>query len=113
MKDAKYQLISELANSASTKEGDVEIVRSAIEFGTVIDIRHPNEIELTPLSFRNEVKVLNIPFYSLSSQFTNLDSDQDYLLYCDRGMMSRLHAAHLMELGFNNVSVLDLKAVSN
>ena len=113
VKDAKYQLISELANSSITKEGDVEIVGSVKACGTVIDIRHPNEIEISPLSFRNKVKVLNIPFYSLSSQFTNLDSGQDYLLYCDRGMMSRLHAAHLMELGFNNVSVLDLKAVSN
>ncbi|MBD20964.1 MAG: tRNA 4-thiouridine(8) synthase ThiI, partial [Rhodospirillaceae bacterium] len=113
VKGTKYQLISELVSGSSTKKGNVEIVGSVKECGTVIDIRHPNEKEIKPLSLNSKVKILNIPFYNLSSQFKNLNSDQDYLLYCEKGMMSRLHAAHLMELGFNNVSVLDLKAVSN
>ena len=95
------------------QENDVAIVRSLTECGIVIDIRHPNDIEISPLSFGVKVKILNIPFYSLSSQFKNLEPNQDYSLYCDKGMMSRMHAAHLMELGFNNVSVLDFKANSN
>ena len=113
LEDTKYQLISELIDGVGKQENDVAIVRSLTECGILIDIRHPNDIEISPLSFGVKVKILNIPFYSLSSQFTNLDSDQDYLLYCDRGMMNRLHAEHLMELGFNNVSVLDLKSISN
>ena len=113
VKGTKYQLISELVSGSSTKKGNVEIVGSVKEYGTVIDIRHPNEKEIKPLSLNGKVKILNIPFYNLSSQFKNLNSDQDYLLYCEKGMMSRLHAAHLMELGFNNVSVLDLKAISS
>ena len=113
VEDAKYQLISELVDGVSKKENDVAIVRSLAECGIVIDIRHPIDIEISPLSFGVKVKILNIPFYSLSSQFKSLESNQDYSLYCDKGMMSRMHAAHLMELGFNNVSVLELKANSN
>ena len=56
------------------------------------------------------VTVIKIPFYSLSSKFERLTKKQSYLLYCDKGMMSRLHAANLIEQGFSNVSVLDLKA---
>ena len=113
LEDTKYQLISELIDGVGKQENDVAIVRSLTECGIVIDIRHPNDIEISPLSFGVKVEILNIPFYSLSSQFKNLESNQDYSLYCDKGMMSRMHAAHLMELGFNNVSVLDFKVTSN
>ena len=60
-----------------------------------------------------KIKSINIPFYSLSSQFNELTPDKNYLLYCERGMMSRLHAIHLMEQGFENVSVLELKTSQN
>ena len=113
VENAKYQLITELVDGLSKKENDVAIVSSLTDCGIVIDIRHPNDIEISPLSFGVKVKILNIPFYSLSSQFKSLESSQDYSLYCDKGMMSRMHAVHLMELGFNNVSVLDFKANSN
>ena len=113
VENAKYQLITELVDGLSKKENDVAIVSSLTDCGIVIDIRHPNDIEISPLSFGVKVKILNIPFYSLSSQFKSLESNQDYSLYCDKGMMSRMHAVHLMELGFNNVSVLDFKANSN
>ena len=113
VENAKYQLITELVDGVSKKENNVAILSSLTECGIVIDIRHPNDIEISPLSFGVKVKILNIPFYSLSSQFKSLESNQDYSLYCDKGMMSRMHAAHLMELGFNNVSVLDFKANSN
>ena len=96
LEDTKYQLISELIDGVGKQENDVAIVRSLTECGIVIDIRHPNDIEISPLSFGVKVKILNIPFYSLSSQFKTLESNQDYSLYCDKGMMSRMHAAHLM-----------------
>jgi len=56
-----------------------------------------------------DVEVVSIPFYSLRSDFEQLDRGQRYLLYCDQGMMSRLHAAHLLDEGFANVAVLDLR----
>jgi thiamine biosynthesis protein ThiI len=71
----------------------------------IIDIRHPNDRELKPLRLRQEVASLAIPFYSLSSEFSGLDASQEYLLYCERGVMSQLHAAHLRDAGFGNVGV--------
>ncbi len=71
----------------------------------IIDIRHPNERELKPLRLGEQVASLAIPFYSLSSEFSRLDVSQEYLLYCERGVMSQLHAAHLRDAGFSNVGV--------
>ena len=48
---------------------------------------------------------LHIPFHKLNQQFPKLARDKSYLLYCDKGVMSQLHAAYLHELGFNNVKV--------
>lgn len=79
----------------------VETIDSA---QTVIDIRHPQERELHPLKL-DEHAVLEIPFYSLTSQFEQLRKDHDYLLYCGKGVMSQLHAAHLRDQGYNNVGV--------
>ncbi|NHX21892.1 thiazole biosynthesis protein, partial [Escherichia coli] len=51
------------------------------------------------------VDVKELPFYKLSTQFGDLDKAKTYLLYCDRGMMSRLQALYLREQGFENVKV--------
>jgi thiamine biosynthesis protein ThiI len=78
---------------------------------TVIDIRHPDEAEMNPLILEggNQPRErLNIPFYQLRSGFTDLDKNKYYLLYCGKGMMSRLHAANLMDEGFVNIAVLEL-----
>ncbi|WP_111642940.1 tRNA uracil 4-sulfurtransferase ThiI [Marinimicrobium alkaliphilum] len=70
----------------------------------VVDIRHPDEQELKPLALPPE-RVLTIPFYRLSAQFPSLDAERRYLLYCAKGVMSQLHAAHLKEAGHHNVAV--------
>ncbi|MBU3824730.1 MAG: tRNA 4-thiouridine(8) synthase ThiI [Candidatus Oceanisphaera merdipullorum] len=70
----------------------------------ILDIRPPEEEEAAPLQVAGrEIKV--IPFFKLSSQFAELDANKTYLLYCDRGVMSRLQAIHLKEQGFDNVKV--------
>ncbi len=70
----------------------------------VIDVRHPDEEELRPLAVTG-AKVLTIPFYRLSSCFAELDADKEYLLYCEKGIMSQLHAANLKASGYENVAV--------
>lgn len=71
---------------------------------TVIDIRHPDEQETKPLQAGSNAK-LAIPFYRLNTEFVQLDAQARYMLYCDKGVMSRLHAAHLMDQGYTNVGV--------
>ena len=46
-----------------------------------------------------------MPFYRLRSQFPTLDQSKRYLLYCERGLMSRMQAQVLLERGFENVAV--------
>ncbi len=64
---------------------------------TLIDIRETRQ----PLAQAD----LHIPFHQLNQQFPTLAQDKTYLLYCDKGVMSQLHAAYLHELGFDNVKV--------
>lgn len=70
----------------------------------VIDVRHPDEEELRPLQLEG-VEVLKIPFYRLSTEFAGLDKSRTYLLYCEKGVMSQLHAANLMDAGHHNLGV--------
>ncbi|WP_119395817.1 tRNA uracil 4-sulfurtransferase ThiI [Salinibius halmophilus] len=70
----------------------------------VIDIRHPTEVEAHPLLIEG-VKVLNVPFYKLRTEAEHLDSNKQYLLYCDQGVMSRMQAVYLADQGYQNFSV--------
>ena len=48
---------------------------------------------------------LNIPFYELNRKVPELPANRQYLLYCDRGAMSRMHAVHLKAAGHENIKV--------
>lgn len=71
----------------------------------VIDIRHPDERERKPLSLGSNNAQKHIPFYRLNSEFDALDPEVRYMLYCEKGVMSGLHAAHLCDQGHANVGV--------
>jgi thiamine biosynthesis protein ThiI len=108
---AKHQLITDLVADLDGESAEVKIVETLNSDCTVIDIRHPEEAEIKPLILEAENQPgerLNIPFYQLRSGFADLDKNKSYLLYCGKGMMSRLHAANLMDEGFANVAVLEL-----
>ncbi|MBO1518450.1 tRNA uracil 4-sulfurtransferase ThiI [Oceanisphaera pacifica] len=70
----------------------------------ILDIRPPEEQEAAPLKVAGRPVVV-MPFFKLANQFSSLAADKTYLLYCDRGVMSRLQAIHLKEQGFDNVKV--------
>ncbi|RDH46241.1 tRNA uracil 4-sulfurtransferase ThiI [Zooshikella ganghwensis] len=82
---------------------EVQIDEVLPEQAIVIDIRHPDEEENKPLELDNEVKT--VPFYQLSRVFAELDRNQHYYLYCEKGVMSQLHALHLLDEGYKNVKV--------
>ena len=69
----------------------------------VIDIRPESERKQQPLVLASEV--LEMPFYELSQKFKRLDSAKNYLLYCQKGVMSQLHAQYLIDQGFASVRV--------
>ena len=67
---------------------------------TVIDIRQ------TPDCVKTSVETLKIPFYDLKKEFKKLPQDKTYLFYCDKGIMSQLHAQYLRDSeGYKNIKV--------
>lgn len=103
MAQARYINIDEVAND-NMLTAEIETVAAPISGAVIIDVRHPAEEERNPLRAGN-VAVEKIPFYDLQSRFAELDRDTIYLLYCGKGVMSKLHAAHLAEQGYSNVKV--------
>jgi thiamine biosynthesis protein ThiI len=96
--------IRTLAQASSRDDREVAISDKLPDGDMVIDIRHPDEEELQPLGLEAG-RLVKIPFYRLSTAFAGLNPECRYWLYCGKGVMSRMHAAHLLDLGFANVGV--------
>jgi len=96
--------IRTIAEQTEEEVAEVETVALLSENDVVLDIRAIDEQEENPLTL-NATEVKSLPFYKLSTQFGNLDQNRTWLLYCDRGVMSRLQALYLHEQGFKNVKV--------
>lgn len=88
----------------SAEEIPVDFYEKPLPGAVVVDVRHPDEVSDRPLRI-DESKVLELPYFQIQKQFADLESKTTYLLYCDRGVMSRLHAELLIESGFRNVAV--------
>ncbi len=81
----------------------VDVVNKVSNYEVVIDIRKPIEITNKPLELTTIC--LEIPFFELKQQIKKLDNSVNYLLYCEKGVMSQLHAQYLIDEGFNNIKV--------
>ncbi len=81
--------------------GQMEVVSdlSSGEY-TVIDIRQNDEC------IETSCETIKIPFYKLKSEFEKLPQDKQYLFYCDKGILSQLHAQYLKDAkNFTNIKV--------
>ncbi|MFJ3459018.1 tRNA uracil 4-sulfurtransferase ThiI [Scandinavium goeteborgense] len=96
--------IREIAQQTQQEVVEVETVTEFAATDVVLDIRSIDEQDDKPLKLEG-VEVGSLPFYKLSTQFGDLDQNRTYLLWCDRGVMSRLQALYLREQGFANVKV--------
>ncbi len=103
VKRARFVTVDKLLEELS-EDVQVEMVDQALPGQVVIDIRHPDEAEEQPLEL-GEIEQIQLPFYAVNSKFKELDSNRQYLLYCDKGVMSRLHCHHLLHEGHSNVRV--------
>lgn len=93
---ARQTRIDQLAREEMARS-EVEVLSVPLAESVIIDIRHPEEEELAPLKVH--VPVEKIPFYELHRRVGELSSDTTYMLYCGKGVMSRLHASYLAESG--------------
>lgn len=100
---AKWVTIDQIMDEID-KDIIVEQVTKVVAGQIVLDIRHPEQVEEQPLKI-DGIEIKSIPFYAINQQFSKLDPNRQYLLYCDKGVMSRLHAHHLLSEGHTNVRV--------
>ena len=100
VKEAQHIYVDEVLDSVKDLAA-IEVV-SDLESDdfVVIDIRAEEEcIETT-------CKSIKIPFYKLKTEFDKLPQDQEYLLYCEKGIMSQLHAQYLQDAkAYKNIRV--------
>ena len=81
--------------------GQMEVI-SDLSSGnyTVIDIRQSDDC------IETSVETLKIPFYKLKSEFKKLPQDKEYLFYCEKGILSQLHAQFLRDAeNYTNIKV--------
>ena len=96
--------IREIAQQTAQEVVEVETVSGFGANDAILDIRSVDEQDASPLKVEG-VEVVSLPFYKLSTKFGDLDQSKTYLLWCERGVMSRLQALYLREQGFANVKV--------
>jgi len=100
VKKASFVNVDEIDENVG-EIGQMEIVSdlSNAEY-IVIDIRQ------TPDCVKTSVETIKIPFYDLKKEFKKLPQDKTYLFYCDKGIMSQLHAQYLRDSeGYTNIKV--------
>ncbi|WP_040976420.1 tRNA uracil 4-sulfurtransferase ThiI [Necropsobacter massiliensis] len=104
VQNAQYLDIRQIAEQTEKEVVTVDTVSVLGAKDVILDIRSPEESDENPLD-ASQQPVIVMPFYKLSSQFGTLDQDKNYVLYCERGVMSKLQALYLKENGFLNVKV--------
>ncbi len=82
----------------------IETMSKVSDTQRIVDIRAPREQELKPLNMPG-CEIILAPFYELDRHMEQWSDDLEYLLYCEKGMMSQLHAQNLQEKGQLNVKV--------
>jgi len=99
VEDSKEIFVDEVIDDV-TNDAPIEVIDSLDDSFVVIDIRGEEE------TIETSCETLNIPFYQLKTEFKKLPQDIEYLLYCERGVMSQLHAQYLRDSeGRENVRV--------
>ena len=88
--NAKSIYVDEVVDDV-TQQAPVEVVHELTDKHVVIDIRETKEC------IKTSSKTIKIPFHKLKSEFKKLPQDKEYLLYCDKGVMSQLHAQYLRD----------------
>lgn len=101
VENATRVFVDEIADDVNNSVGQIESV-SDISSGeyVVIDIRQEED------TIETSCETLKIPFYKLKNEFKKLPQDKEYLFYCDKGIMSQLHAQYLRDAeNYTNIRV--------
>ncbi|MEA1880746.1 MAG: tRNA uracil 4-sulfurtransferase ThiI [Campylobacterota bacterium] len=88
--DAKTIYVDEVIADV-TAASPIEVIQDLTDEYVVIDIRAEDACIETGF------ESIKIPFHKLKSEFKKLDKHREYLLYCEKGIMSQLHAQYLRD----------------
>ncbi len=88
--DAKSIYVDEVIDDV-TNDAPIEVINELTDEYVVIDIRENEEC------IKTSCETIQIPFHKLKTEFKKLPQDREYLLYCEKGVMSQLHAQYLRD----------------
>jgi thiamine biosynthesis protein ThiI len=100
----KIERVTDVVKNAQNHSEEIEIKHFAIDEDVIIDIRDPETQAKNELIVENR-EIISIPFYDINNEFGNLDQTKNYLLYCEKWVMSKLHGLYLLEKWFTNVAL--------
>ncbi len=91
VKNAQYIFVDEIINDVNNI-AQIEVINdlNSGDF-TIIDIRAEDDC------IKTSCECIKIPFHKLKTEFDKLPKDKEYLLYCEKGIMSQLHAQYLRD----------------
>jgi thiamine biosynthesis protein ThiI len=90
VEEAQHIYVDEILDDV-TNNTAIEVVSELDDNIVVIDIRAEDEC------IETSCESIKIPFHRLKSEFKKLPQDKEYLLYCEKGIMSQLHAQYLRD----------------
>jgi len=90
VEDAQHIYVDEILDDV-TNNTAIEVVTELNDNLVVIDIRTEDEC------IETSCESIKIPFHRLKTEFKKLPKDKEYLLYCEKGIMSQLHAQYLRD----------------
>jgi thiamine biosynthesis protein ThiI len=90
VEDAVIINVDEILDDVTTNTA-IEVVQKLSDDVVVIDIRAEDDC------IETSCKSIKIPFHKLKTEFKKLPQDKEYLLYCEKGIMSQLHAQYLRD----------------
>jgi len=90
VENAQHINVDEILDDVTTNTA-IEVVNELSNEFVVIDIRAEDEC------IETSCESIKIPFHRLKTEFKKLDKNREYLLYCEKGIMSQLHAQYLRD----------------
>jgi len=88
--DAQHIYVDEIIDDVASS-APVEVINDLNDDYVVIDIRAEEDC------IKTSCESIKIPFHKLKTEFKKLPKDKEYLLYCEKGVMSQLHAQYLRD----------------
>lgn len=107
-----YNVLDKAVEDAATIYVDeiVDDIKNIAQVEVVSDISSGKyviiDIRAKEACIETSCETLKIPFYDLKNEFKKLPKNKEYLLYCEKGIMSQLHAQYLQDAqDYKNIRV--------